>query len=106
MTKPRYAHHSSGLKWCEDCGVVIADEPAHTRFHAILADHGRAVAMLLVAHISASVHDKYDVKDRFDAKRNTNNWSAEAFAEVTGLRPSSGVDTSDPNDHGVIRSLP
>lgn len=88
--EPRYAHHSSGLKWCEDCGVVIADEPAHTRFHAILGETARAVAMLLVAHIAPNVHDRYDVKDRFDAKRNENNWSAEAFAETIGAVAAVG----------------
>ena len=72
------------LEVCEDCGCVIStnDRAAHTRFHAILSDHGRAAAMLMVAHVAPHVHDKYDVKDRFDAKRNENNWSSEAFEEV------------------------
>ena len=107
--EPRYERFTVPLAvdtLCLDCGAAVTDRKAHTRFHAILGDHGRAVAMLMTTHIAPSVHDKYDVKERFDAKRNTNNWSAEAFDEVAGTRPNSGVDTSDPNDHGIIRRLP
>lgn len=109
--EPRYAYHSSGLVSCEDCGSIITDRDAHTRFHAVLGDHGRAVAMLLVAHIGPKPHDKYDVKDRFDAGRNENNWSAEAFSEVVNrggrrVPAEPGVDTSGPNDHGIVRRLP
>lgn len=78
------------LQICEDCGSVVVNEKAHIRFHAILGDHGRAAAMLLVTHIAPGVHDRYDVKERFDAKRNENNWSREAFAEVVG---ESGSET-------------
>lgn len=73
--------------YCEDCGAVVPAglRDTHDRFHAIQNDWARAIAMLLVAHISPSVHDRYDVKERYDATRNDNNWSAEAFAEVTGV---------------------
>lgn len=91
-----------GFVYCEDCGSVVPADlrPTHDRSHAIQNDTARAAAMLLVAHIGPKPHDKYDVKDRFDAGRNENNWSREAFREV------SGVDTSKPDDHGIVRRLP
>lgn len=81
--EPRYSEASGpSSRFCLDCGVAIESFKAHTRFHAVLNDQARAVAMLLSSHISAGVHDRYDVNDRFDRGRNENNWSAEAFAEV------------------------
>jgi hypothetical protein len=67
---------------CEDCGAVVVDKDAHNRFHAILGDYARALAILLVGHIGtetahAAIYDKLT-----GPGRNTNNWSAEAFAEV------------------------
>lgn len=99
-----------GFVYCEDCGAVVPEQlrPTHDRAHAIQNDTARAVAMLLVAHMREDLHDRYDVKERFDAKRNQNNWSAEAFSEVVGqagvrVPAEPGVDTSDPNDHGIVR---
>lgn len=67
---------------CLDCGAVVADREVHDRFHAILNDTARAVAILIVAHITASTHDRYEAYDKIQAGRNRNNWSAEALAEV------------------------
>lgn len=114
-----------GFVYCEDCGSVVPEglRPIHDRHHAIQNDGARAIAMLMVTHIAPHVHDRYDVKDRFDAKRNTDNWSAEAFAEVTSeldaeppgfpiglggrrVPAEPGVDMSAPDDHGIVRRLP
>lgn len=68
---------------CEDCGAVVRtiDKPTHDRFHAILNDQARAVAVLVNVHLSAATHDRYNVRERI-GKGSGNNWSAEAFAEV------------------------
>lgn len=78
---------------CLDCGVAVTDEDTHQRFHAILAHHARALAVLEVSHIAPHVHDRYDVRERIG--RNENNWSAEAFAEVTGEQARTPQEVSD-----------
>lgn len=69
---------------CEDCGAVVFNQEAHTRFHSILGGHAWALAVLKTAHLAAHIHDKYEVVDRIDSKR-FDSWSADAFAEVTGI---------------------
>lgn len=66
---------------CEDCGLAVIDQKAHTRFHSILSGHAWALAILLTSHIGPNVHDKYDVKERVD-RRKFDSWSADALAEV------------------------
>jgi hypothetical protein len=72
---------------CEDCGAwvggvaAISDgREAHDRFHAILNDHAKAIAVLVNAHLSERTHARYDVRERVGD--NPNNWFAEALAEV------------------------
>ena len=79
---------TSHLLLCEDCGALVMDNAAwaHTRFHSILSGHAWALAVLKTAHIGAHVHDRYDVPERIDSKR-FDNWSGDAFKEVTGLDP-------------------
>ena len=85
-----------GQSHCLDCGAQVVDTHAHYRFHDILSDHAAALAVLKVAHIGATIHDKYEVSERIDARVIGNNWSAEAFAEVTGTEAQpSGVDNGD-----------
>lgn len=79
MSEPRY---EAGV--CLDCGVRVEIELTHTRFHAILNSHAAGLAVIGNSHISANVHNRWDVHDRLAERRNANNWSAEAFAEVVG----------------------
>jgi hypothetical protein len=58
---------------CLDCGVVVAEKDTHDRFHAILNDHARAIAVLVNAHP--------DLRERA-MRGHSGGWSAEAFAEV------------------------
>jgi hypothetical protein len=67
--------------------VAVYDKEAHTRFHSILGGHGFAIAILTVAHLSGNIHDKYEAYDKIRAMK-FDNWSADAFAEVTGLEPT------------------
>ena len=99
MSEPRYtpfgpvhAFAQGFALTCEDCGCVVTDEKAHTRFHSILGGHAHALAVLQVAHIAAHVHDKYDTYDRIAA---TDNWSAEALAEVIAAHD----EHADPEAH-------
>ena len=80
MPGPRY-RITDGVTVCEDCGAVIAITEAHTRFHSILSSHAWALAVLKTSHITARVHDKYDVCERIDSKK-FDSWSADALAEV------------------------
>lgn len=68
---------------CLDCGVIVFDKAAHTRFHSILSGHAWAIAVLKTAHIGANVHDKYEAYDKIGSKQ-FDSWSADALAEVTG----------------------
>ena len=56
---------------CE-CGalVLLSDREAHDRFHSVLNDHAKALAVLEVSHIAAHVHDRYDVRTRIRAGEN------------------------------------
>jgi len=83
--EPRYeAHvgnHVGGDLVCLDCGVIVADRAAHSRFHSILSGHAWALAVLKTAHIGASVHDQYTVRERIDSKQ-FDSWTNDALAEV------------------------
>lgn len=54
------------LQRCQDCGALVRldDQEHHDRFHAILNDHARALAVLVNSHISETAHGKYDVRER------------------------------------------
>lgn len=69
------------LAICEDCGVIVADKKAHTRFHSIMSSWAWALAVLKTSHVAVYIHDKYDVVERIDSKK-FDNWSADALAEV------------------------
>jgi hypothetical protein len=77
---------------CQDCGALVYDRVLHDRSHAIGNHQARAIAVLLVSHGAASIHDKWNVAERVG--RNDNNWSAEAFAEVVGNLSDSGDTTA------------
>lgn len=79
---------------CMDCGVFVMDTAAHTRFHSILSAHAWALAVLKNRHLSAAVHDKYDVAERIDSKR-FDSWSADALAEVPAETTASSRPTED-----------
>lgn len=66
---------------CQDCGSVVTDQPAHTRFHSILSGHAWSLAVLKASHLAAHVHDKYDVTERIDSRK-FDSWSADALAEA------------------------
>lgn len=76
---------------CLDCGCLVMDQRAHTRFHSILGSHAWALAVLKTAHLAPHVHDKYDVVERIDSRR-FDNWSAEALAEVMEEMGESDVN--------------
>lgn len=89
--EPRYAERTlagRSVVMCEDCGALVLDQAAHTRFHSILGSHAWALAVLKTAHLAAHVHDRYEVGERIDSKR-FDNWSAEALAEVVSHLPAS-----------------
>jgi hypothetical protein len=92
-TGPRYDHPPrvamENATGCLDCGVIVFDRAAHTRFHSILSGHAWMLAVLKTSHIAANVHDKYDAVARIDSKR-FDSWSADALAEVTGTAPQPG----------------
>ena len=49
--KVRYLPTDRGDGWlCEDCGVLVLDKTAHTRFHSILSGHAWALAVLKTHH--------------------------------------------------------
>jgi len=77
--EPRY--RESGALLCLDCGSVIADREAHTRFHSILSAHAWALGVLKTSHLASHVHERYDVVERIDSKR-FDSWTGEALAEV------------------------
>ena len=88
MAEPRYEPYDAvavaqgrAAVTCLDCGVLVSDQPAHTRFHSILGGHAWALAVLKTSHISAGAHDKYNVTERINS-RQFDNWSADALAEV------------------------
>jgi hypothetical protein len=61
------------VQQCRDCGALIhcSSEPDHDRFHAILNDHARALAVLVTSHLGELPHSKYDVQDRIYVKENS-----------------------------------
>jgi len=80
--EPRYAEtNQPRVLLCEDCGALIADRKAHTRFHSIMSSWAWAIAILKTTHIGPGVHDRYDAVERIDRKK-FDNWSADALAEV------------------------
>ena len=80
MAGPRYKV-ADGVTVCEDCGVVVAITEAHTRFHSILSGHAWMLAVLKTVHLTAHLHDQYDVDERFNSKT-FDSWSGDALAEV------------------------
>ena len=66
---------------CNDCGALVADMVVHDRFHSILSSHGWALAILKTHHLSAEIHDKFDIPERIDSRK-FDNWSADALAQV------------------------
>lgn len=54
---------------CEDCGCLVAEKKAHTRYHSIQSGWAWTLAVLKTAHIAAHVHDKYDVPERIDSRK-------------------------------------
>jgi hypothetical protein len=82
--EPRYKLLTSESELlCLDCGALVAERAAHTRFHSVLSGHAWALAVLKTSHIAAHVHDKYDVVERIDSKR-FDSWTGDALAEVAG----------------------
>jgi len=79
--EPRYVTDDPGQIGCLDCGALVIDQAAHTRFHSILSGHAWALAVLKTAHLSGSVHDRYEVPQRIDSKR-FDSWTNEALADV------------------------
>jgi hypothetical protein len=79
-TGPRYEEEDGDLA-CLDCGVVVANREAHTRFHSIMSSWAWMLAVLKTSHVAAHIHDQYDVVERID-RRKFDNWSADALAEV------------------------
>ena len=77
---PRYEVRDGDLV-CLDCGVLVIEEAAHTRFHSILSGHAWAIAVLKTAHLGASVHDRYEVPERISS-RHFDSWTNDALAEV------------------------
>lgn len=80
---------------CEGCGCLVAERlrETHETYESVVSSHGWAIAVLQTAHISAEVHNHYDVRERINRKK-FKNWSDRAFKEVTGLdpRPKEGRD--------------
>lgn len=84
MSEPRYKPSDVScveLLECEDCGVAVVNQVAHTRFHSILASHAWALAVLKTSHIASHVHEKYDVVERIDSKK-FDNWSSDALNQI------------------------
>jgi hypothetical protein len=81
---------------CADCGAFVLDVSAHTRFHSILSGHAWSLAVLKTSHVAAHTHDQYDVVERIDSRK-FDSWSADALAEVAGLRP---VPPDPHHEHG------
>jgi hypothetical protein len=83
MAEPRYTEIDGVGQVCEDCGAMVFQRDAHTRFHSILSGHAWALAVLKTSHIAAHVHDRYDAVERIDSKQ-FDSWSADALAEIIG----------------------
>lgn len=81
---PLHVASDGSAQMCKDCGAVVIDQRVHDRFHSILDSHAWALAVLKGAHLAPHVHDKYKVVEKINSKK-FDNWSADAFAEVTGL---------------------
>jgi len=87
---PRYEPRLDGSQCCLDCGAIIADRDAHTRFHSILNGHAWVLAVLKNTHLSDRTHDRYDAVERIDSKQ-FDSWSADAFAEVAAPPKAEGL---------------
>ena len=79
--EPRYVTDDLGQVGCLDCGSLVIDQAAHTRFHSILSGHAWALAVLSTAHLGASVHDRYEVTEKIRSKR-FDSWTNDALADV------------------------
>ncbi len=71
---------------CEDCGALVMSIEMHDRFHAILNDHARAIAVLVNSHLGPKPHEKFDVGERIGPTPGT-SWSREVFDEVASGPP-------------------
>lgn len=90
--QPHAGNHVGADHVCLDCGAIIADQAAHTRFHSILSGHAWALAVLRTAHIGPAAHNRYNVRERIDSKH-FDSWSADALAEVVAGRDTTGGTT-------------
>jgi len=89
--EPRYTEPApDGTAGCLDCGGVVFDTAAHTRFHSILGGHAWSLAVLKTSHLAAHVHEKYDVAER-TGSRKFDSWSGEALAEVIAQHDEDGA---------------
>jgi hypothetical protein len=84
MTGPRYERRHDHIV-CLDCGAIIAETAAHSRFHSVLNGHAWMLAVLKTAHIGAGVHDRYDVDER-TARRQFDSWTNDALADLIRAR--------------------
>jgi hypothetical protein len=92
---PRYGNHVGNHVGadvvCLDCGAIVAEQAAHTRFHSILSGHAWTLAVLKTTHLSAAIHDRYEAPMRIDSKR-FDSWTNDAFAEVTAAAGRGAAD--------------
>lgn len=91
LTVKRFDGQDVVVDRCLECGAMVLDRDEHDRFHAILNHQGKAIAVLINAHLTERTHARYDVRERIG--ENPNNWSAEAMAEVV-------ADIEAGEDHG------
>jgi hypothetical protein len=89
MTGPRYEKRHDHTV-CLDCGAIVAEHTAHTRFHSILSGHAWMLAILKTSHVAAGVHDRYDVDERA-ARRQFDSWTNDALAEVISEHAQEGT---------------
>lgn len=92
--EPRYERRHSGDWTCLDCGCLVVEKEAHTRFHSILSSHAWSLAVLKTAHLADHIHAKYEVAERIDSKK-FDNWSGDALAEVVAEMDAAEAAHSD-----------
>jgi hypothetical protein len=58
--------HGLGLLTRCECGALVPlkAQADHNRFHSILNDQARAIAVLLSSHLSETSHARYDAYER------------------------------------------
>jgi hypothetical protein len=89
---------------CEDCGVLVTNEKAHTRFHSILSGHAWSLAVLKTAHIADHVHDQYNVVERIDSRK-FDSWSADALAEVMAGLETGPADEPEHDERCCMNGI-